>query len=479
MTPIGHFSILSETEHNKSICTFFMQLEGDEPLSKDRLMQLWNQRQMMELHPRFHMTACTRWPGYFRNEASDAEHFTESLYPISTSTFRSDIMHRLRYLQTTPWDLSQSLWHAWIAPNTERQSIVSSPSTKENTRGKTLLLFRSHHVLADGASMGAALMDLFDEVEELREAIKTQIKRHRKKVQSLLERIQRKLRLLYWFVAGSCQAFLYQLHCLFASVWSNDPWSRIRDAYGSDTSNLRTVSWIGPVAPVEQVKWIAQQLGGPQCTVNDVFVSCVTAALAKQLEFHRKRMAIISNNEETALPKQEYMNVTVPVHLTGGVILPGESVGNSLGAFVARVPLEGITSDSRILAVHRELNFLKRTPAAIVSHVMATSLSYAAYVLPPTLTSWLYRKASAGSLAVVTNVRMSPEATHIDGRRVESVYGFVPLPPGLPVGVVVASYAGNMYLTVTSEPWAIPDGDEFLRLVLQEYLRLFELASRS
>ena len=50
--------------------------------------------------------------------------------------------------------------------------------------------------------------------------------------------------------------------------------------------------------------------------------------------------------------------------------------------------------------------------------------------------------------------------------------GFLPLPPGIPVGVVVMSYAGVVSLTVTAQPWAVPDADQFLVWMLEEYQRL-------
>ena len=59
------------------------------------------------------------------------------------------------------------------------------------------------------------------------------------------------------------------------------------------------------------------------------------------------------------------------------------------------------------------------------------------------------------------------------------MYGFVPLPPGVPIGVVVMSYAGNVNLTLTAEPWAVPDPDMFLSWILEEYLRLFLLAKQN
>jgi hypothetical protein len=66
----------------------------------------------------------------------------------------------------------------------------------------------------------------------------------------------------------------------------------------------------------------------------------------------------------------------------------------------------------------------------------------------------------------------------MDGRRVESMFGFVPLPPGIPVGVVVSSYAGEMSVTVTAEPWAVPDADRFISWMLEEYLSLVDKAKQ-
>lgn len=65
---------------------------------------------------------------------------------------------------------------------------------------------------------------------------------------------------------------------------------------------------------------------------------------------------------------------------------------------------------------------------------------------------------------------------HLDGHLVESVYGFVPLPPGVPVGVAVMSYAGRISCTLSAEPWTIPDADQFMIWVMEEYLHLVNAA---
>jgi hypothetical protein len=61
--------------------------------------------------------------------------------------------------------------------------------------------------------------------------------------------------------------------------------------------------------------------------------------------------------------------------------------------------------------------------------------------------------------------QLVPDYVHMGGRRVESIYGFVPLPLGIPVGVVVSTYTGSMDLTVAAEPYAVPDADRFVSWV--------------
>jgi len=293
-------------------------------------------------------------------------------------------------------------------------------------------------------------------------------------------------------LVGSGHALLHQGWLFVARLLlDQDPWKQLENMATASNSGgakskeptPRTLSW-SDVAPVEQAKWVAETLSRgneKSITINDIFVSCVTAALAKQLQYHRERLQMI-DEQAAVLPKQKHMHVAVPVHLKGGVVLPEESVGNNIGAFVIRVPGEmgqGGDSLSRLRAVSGELHTIKGTPAAFLSHMLAKTLSYASStILPVAWTSKLYAAANAGSLCVVSNNRGSPVKVHMAGRQVESLYGFVPLPPGIPVGVTIMSYAGNLNCTVAAEPWAIPDGDQFVVWVLEEYLRLVAAAKQ-
>jgi diacylglycerol O-acyltransferase / wax synthase len=178
----------------------------------------------------------------------------------------------------------------------------------------------------------------------------------------------------------------------------------------------------------------------------------------------------------------ESMNIVMPVHLYGGVMLPGQSMGNRIGAMIARVPGENqdLTSVDRLGQVHDTLYALKRTPTPLLSYLLVRfTSSISGTFLPSSWTQFLFSKANANAAAVVSNVRGPHTPLHIKGRLVQSVHGFVPLPPGIPIGVVVGSYADNVQLSLSAEPWAVPDGDQFLVYVLEEYQALLEQAIRS
>ena len=80
----------------------------------------------------------------------------------------------------------------------------------------------------------------------------------------------------------------------------------------------------------------------------------------------------------------------------------------------------------------------------------------------------LLREAAGGATVALSNVRGPPAALTLCGARVDAC-GFVPPPPGVPVGVGLASVGGALTLTVNADARAIPDARAFLGRVLDEY----------
>ena len=158
-------------------------------------------------------------------------------------------------------------------------------------------------------------------------------------------------------------------------------------------------------------------------------------------------------------------------------LLPDESVGNNIGAFCAVVPGEGdMEPAERVHRVHSSLLEIKQSPAALLSYAIANIFTR---FLPSSWASYAFRRANAGATVVVTNVKGPESPLHYQGRNVESVYGFIPIPPGIPVGVTIMSYQGKICMGLTAESWAVPDGDQFMRWVLEEYRAMIQSARES
>lgn len=373
---------------------------------------------------------------------------------------------------------------------------------KQEKYGESMIFFRGHHVLGDGASLGSSLVDLFDEGIQIQEQISNALSlyksKQKKKIQSLWQKYIRYLQKMLQFLLGTIYSLWYQFYLHFmSSIYDVNPWKQI-EQYSITNDHIlsidRTLSYTN-VATVEQMKWVANELGGSKCTINDVFVSCLSAAIVKQLQYHRDRLGVINEIKESSstktiavLPHQSHMHIAMPVHLKGGIVLPGESLGNNLGAIVVRVPSEMNTnktdnnqdvniSQTRLQIVHEELYKLKNTPTALLSHIGAKILSYTAnYILPISWASKLYSSSNANSIAVISNNRASNQAVHMNGREVTNFYGFVPLPPGIPIGIVVMSYNGTINCTITAQKWAVPDANQFLVWILEEYINLVQIA---
>ena len=353
---------------------------------------------------------------------------------------------------------------------------------------ESILLFRSHHALADGASIMAALSDLCDEAEEIREDIRLELLKWKRRRDSrkgffrkIISRILRLIKLSLWFVFGTIRALAYQSYLQLTT--RANPFDAVKlDAERKGLSLTgRSISWCD-AAPLDEAKTICKVLsnakGGTTITINDLFVSCITAAVTRQLIQHEQSMAPAGRKTRCI---GKHMNVVVPVHMRGGVVLPGESVGNNIGAFVCRCPAkmendakDGSCAVERLKKVHESLLYMKRSPAPIVSHILA---KFCSNFLPSLVTKSIFEGANANASVVITNTRGRESKIHINGMPVESVAGFIPLPPGVPVGVVVQSYAGSMSLSLTAERYAIPDGDKFLQWIVEEYQAIRDVAA--
>jgi len=528
MTNVGRFSLVSETARNPSVPVLVMAMTG-KPFYAEDFRRLYRERGIAERYPRFgarlnegktHFVFDGGESSRNKRGVIGRDNVRETMYPrIRIAELKDRINDASLY---APLDLTSRLWEAWTATGgaVGQSGIVSSLDSAEKVRDdernvESLLLFRAHHCMADGVSLGALFSDLVDEGPEIRAHIQSQIKLYKKSRRGT-PWWKKLLSALYYWIWGSMKALMYQAY-LFAISWydryeHDDPWMILKASYDKKRQTEeeerkvvppRSLSW-EVIAPVDEVKRVArfyskmnrEQTGQKsKVTINDVFCSCASAAIIKQLEYHRAvNPKLSSSGQRLSLPS---MNLIIPVHLQGGIILPGQGLGNKIGAMVSRIPGERISNkmvdgddrtalaQERLIRVHSVLNARKQTPVAALSYLVAgvmgylspssaaptsaTSAVYSVGSSPSSWTPWFFRKAHANASLVVTNVRGPEFSMHLEGRPVRAFLGFLPLPAGVPVGLVVTSYSKKIVLSVTAEEYAVPDPEQFLGWVREEY----------
>lgn len=487
MTSIGRFSYKSETIQNPSIPTFFLALsennKNNDVLNVNEMNEIWKQKKIMDKHSRFRSVISSHDDRYFVDRQTQfRDHANPTFH--SSLLYRTDLKKRIEYFLTDEMDLREKLWEVQMSSGKLGSSGAISKAKTEailkeaNERNslETVMLFRSHHAMADGVSIASVIGEISDEADEVQAMIRRIVhvyKTNEEKKdaqQSMFSRFMKMIQLMLNIFKTLIQ------HGVLVMTSSN-PFARVLATDAE--SGRRSISWC-EICTIEEAKSIAKIIF-PGATLNDLFVSCVSTAIAKQLEEHHKHTSLQRYEDIMDMVLPSYFNIVVPVHLSGGILLPGESLGNRIGAFVSALPTKYLSSDTsqyssqNLEAVSKSLGQLKSSPAACISWAIAKTASE---YLPDAITKFLMRSANANAVCVVSNVRVPvSDKLHLNGRPIESICGFLPLPPGVPIGVVVQSYAGEISLTVTADTRAVPDADRFMYWLLEEYEKLRNLSN--
>ena len=397
----------------------------------------------------------------------------------------SGLQKRVEHFLTSPLNINKRLWEVQLSTGPLGSSgaippcRVLSRSLHKSFPSETVALFRMHHALADGVSIGVAIGDSTDEADDLHQIVQSKIEKGKEKAKgrSLVETVRLLFLVLLHYILGTAKALSLQAWRSFRAT--TRPFDDVI-SQSNIPAGARSVTW-RIVAPVSEIKQIAKSTL-KSATINDVLVAMVMHAVWKQLQEHQKL------SEERRIPKggggqaiwvPSHVNITIPVHLNGGVLLPGETLGNKIGAFVTSVPLGGENVDSlrgkeegclqRLVGISTALRGGKSTTAPLIAWTIAKILSDWA---PTPLTKWAIENFNAKSVAVISNVKGFPFKVHWLGRPLELFCAFLPLPPGIPIGVVISSYDGEISFTVDADKRAVPDADRFGDWMAEEYVRM-------
>ncbi len=367
----------------------------------------------------------------------------------------------------SPMDVTQGLWDISISCGKLGSSgaIATDILKKEKECDQeTVALFRIHHSICDGVSIAVAIGDLADEAALLRERIRKEAKKKK--------RAQKQH--YYYFVVSLVYSFVFMVNFLISCIcalalqfWkmfnSNNPFDAVLSISEIPTAT-RSIAWEN-IARLDELKVVAKRISS-RTTVNDVGCAMVTHAIKKQLEEHSESFG---NKAVINIPQN--VNVTIPVHLNGGILLPGHQLGNNIGGFVSSIPLDTsntLTAASRLMQISKILQREKSLPSPIISWQLARIFTKG----PLRFCTFALRKFSAHSVAVISNIKGFPIPVHWLGRRVQFLCAFLPLPPGIPIGVVISSYAGMISFGLNADKRAVPDPKKFANWMLEEYERI-------
>ncbi|KAJ1463125.1 hypothetical protein M885DRAFT_610145 [Pelagophyceae sp. CCMP2097] len=422
LTPVGRFSLLSETAANPSIPAVLLKLVGP-PLYEAELAAA--------LEKGFVKTS-----DRFSSVVDDA---TLTFLPLTTFNAKDAVTRvdansiNVAAEIVAPLDPSRPRWNA----------KMWHPQSDE-----TMVLLRAHHALADGVSLAALFGKCTDQADQLDALVAGEVKKFRKR--SFLERLVRGLAFFFLVVRAALDHLVTNWRC--------------RILVRGGQSRSRSVAWASDFSDVETLKRVAKALGGPRATVNDVYAAVVAGALGRCLV-----------NEETGT-----FCAALPVHLFGGALPPGQEVGNHIGAVLVPLPLtkrDGDGDDARahVRACSEALRGSMRGGAAAVFAYMA---AYAAGALLPRSVVPAAMAASTRNVSVaMTNVRGPPLDLAICGRRVTQSVPFLPPPPGVAIGTALMTMGGFATLSINAQADVV-DAGELLAHALAYYDDLVAAADR-
>jgi WS/DGAT/MGAT family acyltransferase len=188
--------------------------------------------------------------------------------------------------------------------------------------------------------------------------------------------------------------------------------------------------------PLAEVKALASRLGG---NLNDVLLTAVTGGLRRYLVGRGQR------------PEGLNFRAVVPVNLR-----PLErmaELGNQFGLVFLSLPV-GVADPARRLAeLRRRLRALKRSAEPLVAFQVLRALGTIPLALQRAAVALFATKATA----VVTSVPGPCQSLYLAGRRLSSIFFWVPQAGRVGLGVSILSYAGEVRLGIATDAGLVPD----------------------
>jgi hypothetical protein len=458
LTPIGKFTLLSQTERNPSIIAFFcaLAIKDDKGMEIGEFRQLWNE--VMSKHERLRFCVPDA-DNFFADGSKSIDDYVLDLpHPRSPDEFKA----RLNIFLTSPINVEEQPFEIAFSsgPLGASGAIINHDDlVQQGYKTETVALFRIHHVICDGVSLSAIIKDSADEKDQLDGIMSDAIQKHRAHARNI-NAFKKIFRFVMYYIFGSAVALALQ-------IWNMLTLTNPFDEFTNDKElkeSTRSVSWKF-LTTVEEAKSVTKAISNQTC-LNDLFVALLVSALERQYKELKSKSAISWSKGPSSV------GVVVPVHLTG-TILPGQSIGNNIGAFVSALPFDASPNEKstsslpRLRKISRILRSAKQTPAPQISWLITSLISKLGIKC---VAKQAIVRCNCHASAVISNVHGFPFQVHWKGMPIESIVPLIPLPPKVKIGVGAFSYDGKIALSVvSSDERVVPNAGRFLDFMLEEY----------
>jgi diacylglycerol O-acyltransferase / wax synthase len=324
-----------------------------------------------------------------------------------------------------------------------------------NYQGGSAVMGRLHHCIADGIALMLVLLSLTDRGPEPgaagegaggtgeprlnpftelftrgRHAIET-VRAHAEELMpegmKLLLRPVEALRSTNRFLAAAASVNAFGRLALRPP----DPKSLFRGPLGV----AKRAAWSGAI-PLEEVRRLAAARGG---NLNDLLLTAATGGLRRYL---------VGRGQD---PRGLNLRAVVPVNLR-----PLErmaELGNQFGLIFLSLPVGIADPGERFEELRRRMRALKQSAEPVVAFAVLKSLG----IIPRFLQKAVVRLFATKATLVVTSVPGPCEPLYLAGRRLSSIFFWVPQAGRVGLGVSILSYAGEVRLGVGTDAGLVPD----------------------
>lgn len=342
--------------------------------------------------------------------------------------------------QNEPLIRNHPLWRMWLYH-------YRLPSGCEGT----FVYWRVHHCIADGVSLGMIFKLVADDnytksSEEMKREVLQQLGNDGRK-RPLLQRVLSPILMVFGCIVVVMTWALMAMRSLMPGAAPQLLKSR-------HMSRKWTAAW-ADLHDVERGKQICANLAKQghcsKVTINDLGLAIVSGAMQRYLASR--------GQQATSLP------IAIPVNMRTAANM--FQIGNVIGSISLQLPIDKADLVERARCISKLMRSKKRWPEPQLTFLITKMCSR----MPDSVTKMVVDGLSSQVYACVSNVRGPEELLHWGGVPMEAIYGLVPPPNTIMVGIGIASYNGRLVVSVNADATLGNFARDFVALMEDEYLK--------